>query len=125
MLRSETDRSHTLEVQCSILNGKMAKLELESIKATETVTVGVQTDSKLKVQLIFLQFSFIHSGLLLNTFSKFATHKVWKKEYLRFRTRAILTCEAFHNINIINPSGLLAKNKEWNGLRFLRRRWQI
>lgn len=54
MLRSETDRYHTLEVQCSILNEKMEKLELESIKATETVTVGVQTDSKLKVLLIFL-----------------------------------------------------------------------
>ncbi|XP_044181680.1 uveal autoantigen with coiled-coil domains and ankyrin repeats-like [Acropora millepora] len=48
MLRSETDRSHTLEVQCSVLNGKMEKLELESVKDTETVTVGVQTDSKLK-----------------------------------------------------------------------------
>ena len=80
MLRSETDRSHTLEVQCSVLNGKMEKLELESVKDTETVTVGVQTDSKLKVLLVFKQLSFIHSGLLLNTFSKFATHNVWKKE---------------------------------------------
>ena len=53
MLRSETDRSHTLEVQCSVLNGKMEKLELESVKDTETVTVGVQTDSKLKVLLVF------------------------------------------------------------------------
>ncbi|XP_067045807.1 coiled-coil domain-containing protein 73-like [Acropora muricata] len=48
MLRSETDRSHTLEVQCSVLNGKMEKLELESVKDTEMVTVGVQTDNKLK-----------------------------------------------------------------------------
>lgn len=123
MLRSETDRSHTLEVQCSVLNGKMEKLELESVKDTETVTVGVQTDSKHKVLLVFMQFSFIHSGLLLITFSKFATHKVWKREYLRFRTRAILTCEAFQNI-VINPSGLLAKNKKWS-LGFLRRQWQI
>ena len=111
MLRSETDRSHTLEVQCSVLNGKMEKLELESVKDTETVTVGVQTDSKLKVLLVFKQLSFIHSGLLLNTFSKFATHKVWKKEYPRFRNRAILTCEAFQNIIIILliPQGYLQK----------------
>ena len=54
MLRSQTDRSHSLEVQCTILNGKMEKLELESVKATETVTVGVQTDSKLKVLLVFM-----------------------------------------------------------------------
>ena len=113
MLRSETDRSHTLEVQCSVLNGKMEKLELESVKDTETVTVGVQTDSKLKVLLVFMQFSFIHSGLLLNTFSKFTTHQVWKKEYLRFRNRAILTCEAFQNIILILliPQGYLQKTR--------------
>ena len=113
MLRSETDRSHTLEVQCSVLNGKMEKLELESVKDTETVTVGVQTDNKLKVLLVFMQFSFIHSGLLLITFSKFPTHKVWKKEYLRFRNRAILTCEAFQNIIIILliPQGYLQKTR--------------
>ena len=54
MLRSQTDRSHSSEVQCTILNGKMEKLELESVKATETVTVGVQTDCKLKVLLAFM-----------------------------------------------------------------------